>query len=158
MLCSVELISAVQQCESALSLSLHTHTHTHTHISLPPEHPLHLPTPCYPSESAQSTKLRPLCYPAVAHYRYLFHTWWCVHADPNLPSHPTLSAPCVHKSSLHVCVSVPALQIGSSVEVPIINSTLLGGLPVSVCMCKHTHAHSTASHVHLMFIFITMEP
>jgi len=112
MLCSVELISAVQQCESALSLSLHTHTHTHTHISLPPEHPLHLPTPCYPSESAQSTKLRPLCYPAAAHYRYLFHTWWCIHADPNLPSHPTLSTPSVHKSSLHVCVSVPALQIG----------------------------------------------
>ena len=114
MLCSVELISAVQQCESALSLSLsiHTHTHTHTHISLPPEHPSHLPTPCYPLESAQSTKLRPLCYPAAAHYRYLFHTWWCVHADPNLPSHPTLSAPSVHTSSLHVCVSVPALQIG----------------------------------------------
>ena len=47
---------------------------------------------------------------------YLFHTWWCVYFSATLSIHPPLSCPhCVHKFILYVCVSVNALQIGSSV-------------------------------------------
>ena len=58
-------LSRSLSCSHSLSLALSIHTHTHTHTpswaSLTPPHPM------IPSESAQGTKLRPLCYPAAAH-------------------------------------------------------------------------------------------
>ena len=42
--------------------------------------------------------------------------WYCVYVNPNLPIHPTLSFPHgVPKSVLPICISIPALQIDSSV-------------------------------------------
>ena len=42
-------------------------------------------------------------------------TWWCVHVRAALSAHPNLSFPCpVHTSLLYVCVSIPALKVGSS--------------------------------------------
>jgi len=35
--------------------------------------------------------------------------------NPTLSIHPTLSFPCCPQSVLYICVSIPALQIGSSV-------------------------------------------
>ena len=47
---------------------------------------------------------------------FLFHTWWCIHINPNLPVHLTPASPAqVHTSDLYIFVSIPALKIGSSV-------------------------------------------
>ena len=43
-----------------------------------------------------------------------FHAWWCVRVSDSVSIHGLLSFPCcAHKSTLYVCVSVPALQIAS---------------------------------------------
>ena len=47
--------------------------------------------------------------------RYLLYTWQCVCFPAALPIRPTFSLLCwVRKSVLYVCVSTPALQMGSS--------------------------------------------
>ena len=47
---------------------------------------------------------------------FLINTWWCTYVSAALSVHPSLPFHlCVRKSLLYVCVSVPALQIGSSV-------------------------------------------
>ena len=46
----------------------------------------------------------------------LFYTWQCLCVDATLSICPTLFFPShVHKSVLNTCISIPALQIGSSV-------------------------------------------
>ena len=46
----------------------------------------------------------------------LFHTWRCIHVSASLnSSHHFLFPCCAHKLILWVSVSIPALQIGSSV-------------------------------------------
>ena len=53
---------------------------------------------------------------------YLFYTYECIYVNPNLPIHPTtttrqplLSPLGVHTFVLYICVSISALQTGSSV-------------------------------------------
>ena len=92
----------------SLCLSLSPFTHTHTH---PPEHPSHLPTPCYPLSQHRAPSWGP-CAIRRLPTSYLFHTWWCIHADSSSQVIPPFLPPLFHKSNLHVCVSVPALQIG----------------------------------------------
>ena len=49
---------------------------------------------------------------------YLFYRWWCVYVGPTLSIHPALLFPhhaCVSMSILYVCISIPALEIASSV-------------------------------------------
>ena len=52
---------------------------------------------------------------------YLFYTYQCIHVNPKLPIHPTttthhpLSPLGVHTFVLYICVSISALQTGSSV-------------------------------------------
>ena len=47
---------------------------------------------------------------------YLFYVWHCICFRAALSISPTLSLPCsVHKFVLYVCVSINALQIGSSI-------------------------------------------
>ena len=49
---------------------------------------------------------------------YLFYIQQCVYVNPNLPIYPSPSPPFPlgsHKFVIYVCVSIPALQIGSSV-------------------------------------------
>ena len=65
--------------------------------------------------SLPPTPLRCCRHPAglPASYHY---TWWCLHANPNFPVCPTLSfLCCAHKSVLYIFISIPALQIGSSI-------------------------------------------
>ena len=65
--------------------------------------------------SLPPTPLRCCRHPAglPASYHY---TWWCIHANPNFPVCPTLSfLCCAHKSVLYIFISIPALQIGSSI-------------------------------------------
>ena len=75
----------------------------------PPSYPL-----IHPSRSSQSIKLSFLCY-AAASTSYLFYTWLCVYVKAALSLHPTLSFPGCVQSVLFICVSIPALQTGSSV-------------------------------------------
>ena len=48
---------------------------------------------------------------------YLFYTYYFVYVNPNLPIHPTPPSPPlgVHTFVLCICVSISALQTGSSV-------------------------------------------
>ena len=55
-------------------------------------------------------------------FSYLFYTHQCIRVNPNLPIHPTiapatlpLSPLGVHTFVLYICVSISALQTGSSV-------------------------------------------
>ena len=44
------------------------------------------------------------------------HKQWYIYVNPTLPVQPTLPVPLyVHMSVLYVCVSIPALEIGSPV-------------------------------------------
>ena len=94
--------SAVQQSESAMSI----------HIS-PPF------WISFPSMSSQSTELTSSCYNRERQQvptNQLFYTQQCIYVNPNLPIHPTLPfPPHVHMSILYTCISIAALQIGSSV-------------------------------------------
>ena len=45
-----------------------------------------------------------------------FYTGRCIYVNPNLPIHPFLPFHlCVHMLALYICISIPVLQIGSSV-------------------------------------------
>ena len=104
MLYNVVLVSAIQQCESAISI----------HVSLPLEHPLHphhiLPLLVVTEHQVELTAL-------YSHFQLaIFFTYSNVYVSVTLLIHPTLSFPyCVHKSVLYVCVSILTLHIGSSV-------------------------------------------
>ena len=86
----------------------HLYVYLYPLLDTPPTAPIHQ------SKSPQSTKLCSLHYTAGSHP--LFYTWQWTCVNPNLPVYPTLSfLPCVHTSVLYICVSILALQIGSSV-------------------------------------------
>ena len=56
----------------------------------------------------------------------LFYTRACIYVSPSLLIHPTLSFPrCAHKSVLCVCISIPALQIGSAEIEYLLNEGLI---------------------------------
>ena len=86
----------------------------YVHCPLPVEPPS---PPSRPSRSSQSTGLSSLCCsrspPA------LFHSWECTYVPATLSVRPAISCPPspphVLKSILYVGVSIPVLQIGSSV-------------------------------------------
>ena len=47
---------------------------------------------------------------------YLFCTWQCIYFKATLTICPTFTSPrCVHKSIIHIGISIPALQMGSTV-------------------------------------------
>ena len=75
--------------------------------------PCQLPPQSYPSRSSKSTEVSSPCYTPASHQRSISQLLVCV--CHSLPIHPTLPFPlCVHTPLLYVCISVPALQIGSS--------------------------------------------
>lgn len=80
------------------------YTYIPTFLSLSPT-----PRP-RPSRSPQSTELRSLCYPAGFPLAFCFTRGSVYMSVPLSP--PLLH---VHRDVLYVCVSMPALQIGSSV-------------------------------------------
>ena len=76
----------------------------------PPTHPQY-----HPSRSSQNTELSSLFYTAASHQLSILHlvVYICQWYSPNL-SH--ISFPyCVHMLILYLCISIYALQIGSSV-------------------------------------------
>ena len=59
----------------------------------------------------------PLCCTATFHQLSILHRTVCMYVDATFSIHPTVSLPhYVHKSIHYICVSVPSLQIGSSVQ------------------------------------------
>ena len=94
-------VPAVQPCESAVYI--------HTHIYSLPLKPPSLPPPSPPSRSSQSTELCSSFLPPFISHMVL-RTCQC-HSQ-FMP----LFFPCwIHKSVLNICVSIPTLQIGSSI-------------------------------------------
>ena len=79
---------------------------------LPLEPPFHSsPHPSHPSRLSQSPRFSLLCYTATSP-SCLFYIWRCICLNAAVSIPATFSFPhCV----LYVCVSIPALQIGSSV-------------------------------------------
>ena len=107
LLYNIVLVSDVQQSAPAICM----------HIS-PPSWTSVQP-PSYPLKSSQSTELSPLNYIGGSHQLPISQlvVYMCVHTcqsySPNL-FHPPL-LPHVHTSILYIRISIPALQIGSSV-------------------------------------------
>ena len=108
----VVLVSVVQQHASALSTYTHTHTHTHTYIS--PASWASSSTPISPlsgiTEHQAELPVLHSSFPLAILHMVVYIFQCCSSISP------TLSLPrWVHKSILYVCVSIPALQIGSSI-------------------------------------------
>ena len=101
---SVVLVSAVQWSESAICIHVSPPCWTSLPPPLPPDVGRH-----------RAPSWAPCAVPQVP-TSYLFYAWQCIYVKPNLPIHPILPFPhCVHTSVLYICISIPALQIGSSV-------------------------------------------
>ena len=84
-----------------------------THVS-PPSWASFLPTsPSHPLGHHRAPSWAPCAVQQLC-TSYLLYTWYCAYINTNLPV-PTPLPPRVHKSILYVCISVPTLQIGSSV-------------------------------------------
>ena len=85
-----------------------------THQAMPKEAPSHL-LPSHTSRLSQSIGLGSLCIQHLP-MSYQFYTWRCIFVNATLSIHLTLFFPHgVHRTVLHVCISISALQIGSSV-------------------------------------------
>ena len=99
------LVSAAQH-ESAICVETHTHTDTHTHT-----HPRPTPLGYYRAPSWASFAM----HAAASHSLSILHMV-VYYVNAVLSVCPTLSFPCCgHKSFLYAYISIPALQVGSSV-------------------------------------------
>ena len=115
LLYNLMLVSTVQQSESATCI----HIHPSSWAFLP------LPHHRAPSKSSPSTQLS-FCATEQLHTTYLLYTWYCIYAttiSQCIPAGPHL--PNVHISVLYIWVSIPALQIGSSLPLFYIPHTCL---------------------------------
>ena len=84
------------------------------YMSAPSWTSLPLPTPSHLSRLSPSTVLSSLHHTANSHWLPILHT--VMYVSTTLPICPFLPFPhWVHKSVLYVCISIVALQIGSSV-------------------------------------------
>ena len=69
-----------------------------------------------PPRLSQSTGFSSLCYMAVSHQLSILQVVY-IYFSATLSIHPMFSFPrFIYKSVLYVCISIPALQIGSSVQ------------------------------------------
>ena len=98
------------QCCVSFCCSTTWMSYTDTHI--PPSRASLPPLPSHPLRSSQSTRLSTLCYSAASHQLSVLHTmmYLCQSYSPN-SSYTSSSTVSFNYS----CVSIPALQIGSSV-------------------------------------------
>ena len=106
LLYNILLISALQPCEPAITI----HISSATWASFPSS--LHTALGNHRAPSRTPVLYRNFS-PAIyfTHDAIYAYICWCY-----LPIHPTLSFPhCVHKSILYNCISIPSLQIGSSI-------------------------------------------
>ena len=106
LLYTIVLVSAIQQCESAISLHIVSSLLNLPPIPSTPLTPLHHRSA--PSWAPGAVRqLLPSC---------LFDTWSCIHVSAALSVHPTLSFPsCIHLSIFYSCISIRSLQVGSFV-------------------------------------------
>ena len=97
---------------------------------------------------------------AICYLKQLFYTWQCIYVKPNPPVHPTLPFPCyAHVSVLYVCISVPALELGSFVPFFLILHTCINMRYLvssfwltSLCMTDSRSTHiSTNNPVSVLF-------
>ena len=91
----------------------HRYTYVPSLLNLPPT-----PTPSHSSRLSQSTSLSSLSHTANSHWLSTLQrvVYMLPHCSLSVPPSPSTHLPtCVHKSVLYVCVSIAALQIGSSV-------------------------------------------
>ena len=114
--------------------------------NLPPtSHPIPPLQGCHRAPDVSS-----LFHTADSHWLSILHM--VMYFNAALPVRPTLSFPyCVHKSVLYVCVSVTALQIGSSAPslyIPYIcvNIQYLFSLTTSLCIIGSTFFHHIRSN------------
>ena len=102
MLASVVLVSATQQCKSAIIV----HIPPPCRASLPSLHP--------PFEVITEPQAGlPLSYSSFSPAIHFTHN--SVYVDAYFPHQSHCLPCCVHKSILCICISIPSLQIGSSV-------------------------------------------
>ena len=102
--------------------------------------------------SSSRTSLPPVPHPAhLGHHRaelgslqqlpssLLFCSWQCIYVTAILPVCPTLPFICwVHQSILYMCVSIPALQMGSSVSFFHIPYICINKLLLHMTASKHS--------------------
>ena len=88
----------------------HKYTYSPSLLSLPPT-----PT-SYPSLSTQSTCLSSLLYIATSKSYFTHSSFIHVKQSYSLNSPYPFLPHCVHKSILYICISIPALQIGSHIK------------------------------------------
>ena len=104
---------ALQRCVSfccTMKWISYMYTYVPSLLDHPPTHPhpTHLDRHRAPNWAPCAIQQVPTIYP--------FYTWKCIYVKSNLPVRPTLPCPPrVHMSVLYICVSIPVLQIGSSV-------------------------------------------
>ena len=93
MLSSIVLVSPIQQCKSAIIIRISPPSHSHR--------------PQVVAELRAGLPVLPSC---------LFSAWQCTYVCATFSICSTLSPPhCVYEFILYICVSVPSLQIGSSI-------------------------------------------
>ena len=72
--------------------------------------------PSHPSRSSQSARLGSLCFTPTSHQLAILHTLLYV-CQGYLCICPTLCFPnCVHQFALCICIFIPSLQTGSSIQ------------------------------------------
>jgi len=70
-----------------------------------------------PSRSSQITRPGSLCYTATSQQLSILHLMVCIYVKTTFSIHHNVSFHhCVHKSIFHICISIPSLQIGSSIS------------------------------------------
>ena len=102
LLYNVVLVASIYQCKLAIII----------HISPPSWSPSQHRIP---SRSSQITRPGSLCYIATSQQLSILHLMVCIYVKTTFSIHHNVSFHhCVHKSIFHICVSIPSLQIGSS--------------------------------------------
>ena len=95
----------MQQCESGINIQI-----------APPSWAFLPPPTSYPSLSTQSTCLSSLLYIATSKSYFTHSSFIHVKQSYSLNSPYPFLPHCVHKSILYICISIPALQIGSHIK------------------------------------------
>ena len=106
---------ALQYCVGFCCTTCNSVIITYIPLSLPLHPPS--PPPFYPSRVSHSARLGSLCYTATS-LQTIYFAHGSVYMSMLLSQFVLSSAsPHVHKSVPYICISIPALQIGSSITI-----------------------------------------
>ena len=109
---SIVLVSAIQWSESDIYIYIYTHTQAHISPLSWTSFPL---SPPNSPRSSQNTGLGSLCYIISFHQLSILHMVVYILISISQSILPTFTCHHIHKSVLCICISIPALQISSSV-------------------------------------------